>query len=186
MRGELMAGARSLGAATALLLSVVIAAPVLAQAQPQKQERKVRVEGAVADIDDVAHTVVLSGGAKLTTNEGSMTSAEMRAKLAKDNTIETADATGGVRIDFSYKTKDGVERQIQGSADRGVYTSAERTVRLIGHVTARLTEPATQRTIDLTADEVTFWIDESRLRIKPADLVLTEAVKQEQPPAAAK
>jgi lipopolysaccharide transport protein LptA len=182
-----MAGARLLGAATAFVLAVIVAAPALAQAQaqPQKQERKVRVEGAVAEIDDVAHTVVLSGGAKLTTTEGTMTSDEMRANLAKDNTIETAEATGEVRINFSYKTKDGVEREIQGAADRGTYTSADRTVRLIGHVTARLTEPATQRTIDLTADEVTFWIDESRLRIKPAELVFTEAVKQEQPPAAA-
>ena len=182
-----MAGARSLGVVTGFLLAAIVAsAPVLAQAQVQlqKQGRKVVVTGAVADLDEANHTVVLTGGAKLTTNEGSITSSEMRAKLGPGNTIETTEVTGDVRINFSYKTKDGIEREIQGSADRGTYTSADRTVKLLGHVVAHLKEPATQRTIDLTADEVTFWIDESRLRIKPAELVFTEVAKQEQPPAA--
>jgi lipopolysaccharide export system protein LptA len=141
--------------------------------------------GAVADLDESKHTVLLSGGAKLTTNEGSISSNEMTAHLGKGNAIESADARGAVKMDFQYADKEGVERVMQASADRATYTSTDRTVQLVGHVTAVIKEPANQRTLNMTADEITFWVDENRLRIQPAELVFTEIVTQKEQPAAA-
>jgi len=183
-----MASARSLrrregvvAAASVLVLMTIATSSALAQGP--KQERKVTASGAVADLDDTKHTVLLSGGAKLTTDEGTITCGEISGRLDEHNAIQTAEAHGDVKVDFHYTTKEGVEREMQGTADRAVYDAAERTVQLIGHVVADLKEPTARRTLHMTADEVTFWIDQSRLRIRPAELVFTEVVEQEPKPA---
>jgi len=182
-----MASARSLRCQTRiavawvmLLLTVAVSG---ALAQAQKPERKVTASGAVAELDDANHTVLLSGGAQLTTDEGTITSREISVRLDERNSVQTAQAQGEVKLNFHYTAKEGVERQMQGSADRAVYSATDRTVQLLGHVVAELKEPATQRTVNIAADEVTLWIDESRLRIRPAELVFTEVVEQEQKPA---
>lgn len=178
-----MWGARSLVVMMAVALAASAAGPV--HAQQQKQERKVVATGAVADLDESKHTVLLTGNAKLTTNEGTITSNEMTAQLGKGNVIEGAEARGSVKLDFRYTDKEGVERAMQAAADRGTYDSKNRTVQLVGHVTAVIKEPANQRALNMTADEVTFWIDENRLRIQPAELVFTEVVEQKEQSAPA-
>jgi lipopolysaccharide transport protein LptA len=161
-------------------LALTTIAGSLASAQPQKQpqmkERKVTAAGAMAEVDEANHKVLLSGGAKLTTEEGTITSNEVVARLAEDNTIQVAEARGDVKLDLRYTTKDGLERAMQGAADRATYDAKERTVQLVGHVAAKLSEPSRHRTLDISADEVTFWIDQNRLVIRPAQLVFTEMV----------
>ena len=178
-----MSGARSLAVMMAVALAATAASRV--HAQQQKPERKVVATGAVADLDESKHTVLLSGNAKLTTNEGTITSSEITAQLGKGNAIESAEARGGVKLDFHYTDKEGVERAMQAAADRGTYDSKNRTVKLVGRVTAVIKEPANQRTLNMTADEVTFWIDENRLRIQPAELVFTEVVEETEKPTPA-
>lgn len=172
-----MARARCLAVMWVVVVVVVGAACALAAAE--KQARKVVATGAVADLDQENRTVVFSGDAKLTTNEGVIAASEIEARLGAGDTIEMAEARGGVKMDFHYESNDGVERIAQATADRAVYDAAERTVQLLGHVVAQLREPARKRTLDLSAEEVMFWIDESRLRIRPARLVFTEMVKPE-------
>ncbi len=173
-----MTGVRS--ALVAMIAAVMAAALWGAPAQEQKQDRKVVASGAVADIDEAHNTVLLSGGAKLTTNEGTITSREMEVRFGKANAIETAEARREVKLDYRYTTKDGVERVMVASADKAIYDSAARTVQLIGSVTGDLREPAQQRALNITAQEATLWIDESRLRLRPAQLVFTEVVEKPQ------
>jgi lipopolysaccharide export system protein LptA len=184
-----MASARSLGGETRIVVASVMVVLVVAAsgalAQAQKRERKIAASGAVAELDDANHTVLLSGGAKLSTDEGTITSREISARLDERNSVQTAQAQGEVRLNFHYTTKEGVERQMQGSAERAIYDATDRTVQLLGHVVAELREPATQRTVNIAAEEVTLWIDQSRLRIRPAELVFTEVVEQEPKPAPA-
>jgi len=168
--------------AAILLVTLAMSAALAAPPQP---ERKVTATGAIADLDDVNHTVRLSGGAKLTTAEGTITSREINARLDARNSVQTAQAEQEVKLDFRYTTKEGAQRRMQGSADRAIYTAAERTVQLLGHVAAELTEPGTRRSIVIAAEDVTFWIDEGRLRIRPADIVFTEMVEQPPKPAPA-
>jgi len=160
----------------AAVIALVAASCACAQQHEQKQVRKIVATGAQAEIDESKHLVLLTGGAKLTTDEGTISSREIRARLGEGDSIETAEAEGDVKLDLRYTTKEEVARQMQATADRAIYNTTERTVQLIGRVIAKLQEPARQRTLDISADEVTFWIDESRLLIRPADLVFTEAV----------
>lgn len=166
-----------LGAAL-LVAGVLLTSPTYGagEKQPHMQQRKVVATGAVAELDSANNTLLLSGGAKLATNEGTIASREIQARLGEGNTVETAEARGDVTMDFHYTSAEGVERLMKASADRAAYNAAERTVQLAGHVTADLKEPASQREVKMTADEITFWIDEGRLRIRPAELVFTEAV----------
>jgi len=165
-------------AGLALTIIAASCASAQQQKQPQKKERKITATGATAEVDESNHKVLLTGGAKLTTEEGTITGNEIVAKLAEDNTVRTAEARGDVKLDLHYTTKDGVERVMQGSADRAIYDAKERTVQLAGHVAAKLSEPSRERTLDITADEVTFWIDQSRLVMRPAQLVFTEMVPE--------
>jgi len=171
-----MASARCLVVVSVVLIAV---SATCALTQADREQRKVVATGAVADLDQANRTVVFSGGAKLTTNEGSISAREIEARLGEGDTIEMAEARGGVKMSFHYTSKDGVERTTEATADRAVYDATERTVQLLGDVIAQLREPAHKRTLDLSADEVMFWIDESRLRIRPARLVFTEMVKPE-------
>ena len=148
-----------------------------------RQPRKIEAKGAVAVIDDARHTVTFSGGVTLTTPEGTITGREAEARLAGASDFESAEARGDVKLDLHYTTKEGVERLMQATADRAIYTSRDRTVQLVGHVVGYIKEPARQRTLDLAADEVTLWLDESRLRLRPARLVFTEPAPAETPPA---
>ncbi|HUT75468.1 MAG TPA: LptA/OstA family protein [Armatimonadota bacterium] len=152
-------------------------------AQTQKPERKVKAEGAVAEIDELNNTIAFSGGAKLTTNEGTVSSRELEARLAPGGAIETAEARGEVKVNLRYRGKDGVERIMEATADRVIYRAGERTVQLLGNVKGDLKEPTRGRTLHIGADEATLWIDESRLRLRPAEVIFAEVVEKE-PPAA--
>jgi lipopolysaccharide export system protein LptA len=168
--------------ATVLAMTVALTTAALsgAAAQQPKQERKVIASGGVAEIDQAHNTVLLTDGAKLTTAEGTITSREMEVRFGKANAVETAEARREVKLDYRYTTKDGVERVVTATADKAIYDSAARTVQLFGSVTGELREPAQQRVLNLTAEEVTLWIDESRLRLRPAQLVFTEVVEKPQ------
>ena len=164
----------------AMCTGAVLAATVCgAAAQTATQQRKIVATGAVAEIDDANNTITFTGGAKLTTNEGTISAREIEARLGEGNAVETAQARGDVKLDYHYTTKGGLERIVRASADKAIYRASDRVVQLVGNVTGNIVEPARERNLKIAADEVTFWIDEGRLRLRPALLELTEVAPQE-------
>lgn len=54
----------------------------------------------------------------------------------------TADLTGNVRYTLTEQTEDGKQRVVQGTAQRAYYTEANKGLRLLGGVSATLTDPS--------------------------------------------
>lgn len=163
----------------AMWIGALLAAPACsAAAQTATQQRKVVATGAVAELDDANNSITFTGGAKLTTNEGTISAREIEARLGEGNAVESAEARGDVKLDYRYTTKNGIERIVQASAGKAIYHASDRVVQLVGNVTGDIVEPARERTLKIAAEEVTFWIDEGRLRLRPARLELTEVAPQ--------
>jgi len=166
-----------------MLIPMAMAAAMLAviaggAAEPAAT-RQIKFHAPKTVIDHQKKLVVATGGVELTTTEGTLWADKVEAITDDENRLQTAEATGNVRVDLDWTGSDKKRRRVKAQGDRATYDAAARTVVLIGHVKGNAVEVDKQRTIDLKGHKATLDLQHSIYAVEaiegtPTEIIFTE------------